>query len=85
MAMQIVKHKTAPAFRIVRGSTGLWEVIEEGIRDAVALFKAPQAALSYACELAATRKGSVVVVFDRLPAVARSAMAALGPGSPSLQ
>lgn len=83
--MQITNRETAPAFRIVRGQSGLWEVVEDGIRDALALFKAPQAALSYACELAATRKGSVIVVFDRLPAVARSAMAALGPGSPSLQ
>lgn len=83
--MQISNRVTAPAFRIVRGQSGLWEVVEDGIRDALALFKAPQAALSYACELAATRKGSVIVVFDRLPAVARSAMAALGPGSPSLQ
>ncbi len=70
--------QTPPAFRIVRGTSGLWEVIEEGFREALALFKAPQAALSYACDLAAKRKGSLVVVFDRMPA-------AMHQGTPSLQ
>ena len=78
-------NQTPPAFRIVRGSSGLWEVVEEGIRDALALFKAPQAALSYACDLAATRKGSVVVVFDRPSLSARVGMASMGAGSASLQ
>ena len=82
--MQINKGNP-PAFRIVRGTSGLWEVVEEGIRDAIALFKAPQAALSYACDLAASRKGSIVVVFDRLPAGVRNAIASMGPGSASLQ
>ena len=62
-----LEHKPRPAFRIVRGSSGLWEVIEEGIREALGLFRAPQAALSYACDLAAMHKGSVVMVFDRIP------------------
>jgi hypothetical protein len=80
-----IKRKTPPAFRIVRGSAGLWEVVEEEIREALALFKAPQAALSYACDLAAMRKGSVVVVFHRPPTGARSGIATMGPGSASLQ
>lgn len=79
------KRATRPVFRIVRGSSGLWEVAEEGMRDALAIFRAPQAALSYACDLAAMRKGSLVVIFDRLPAGVRSGIATMGPGSPSLQ
>jgi len=80
-----IKRATRPAFRIVRGSSGLWEVVEEGMRDALAIFQAPQAALSYACDLAAMRKGSLVVIFDKLPAGVRSGIATMGPGSPSLQ
>jgi hypothetical protein len=83
--MQTLNQETPPAFRIVRGSLGLWEVVEEGIRGALALFRAPQAALSYACDLAAMCKGSVVVVFDKLPVGAHRAIAAMGPGSTSLQ
>lgn len=82
---QAEKNITPPAFRIVRGAKGLWEVMEEGLNDAVALFKAPQAALSYACDLAAARKGSLVVVFDRVPVSPRSAIAAMNPGIASLQ
>jgi hypothetical protein len=83
--MQMIYQGAPPTFRIVRGSSGLWEVVEEGIRDALALFKAPQAALSYACDLAVMRKASVVVVFDKLPVRARNAVAAMGPGSAALQ
>ena len=68
-----VQNKHRPAFRIIRGSSGLWEVVEEGIREALALFRAPQAALSYACDLAAMHKGSVVMVFDRVSAKPRGA------------
>jgi hypothetical protein len=82
---QTQKNITPPAFRIVRSAKGLWEVMEEGLNDAVALFKAPQAALSYACDLAAARKGSLVVVFDRVPVSPRSAMPAMNPGIASLQ
>jgi hypothetical protein len=82
--MQVTK-ENPPAFRIVRGSSGLWEVLEEGIRGALALFKAPQAALSFACDLAAVRKGSVVVVFEKTPMGLRSNFASVGPGSASLQ
>ena len=62
-----IKNRTKPSFRIVRGASGLWEVAEEGIREVLALFRAPQSALSYACDLAAVRKGSVVMVFKREP------------------
>lgn len=58
------------AFRVVRGPTGQWEVVEEGHDETLARFEAPQAALSYACNLAASTSGSLVVVFDepsRLP------------------
>lgn len=82
---QAEKNTTPPAFRIVRSAKGLWEVMEEGLNDAVALFKAPQAALSYACDLAAARKGSLVVVFDRVPVTSRSAMSAMNPGAATLQ
>ena len=74
-----------PAFRIVRGSSGLWEVVEEGIREALALFKAPQAALSYACDLAATRRGSLVVVFNKVPMRGRRALSMMAPGAAGFQ
>ena len=83
--MQTNQTISPPSYRIVRGASGLWEVVEEGIREALALFKAPQAALSYACDLAAMRKGSVVVVFDKLPMHPRNLMPIMGPGSASLQ
>ena len=83
--MQINREETTPAFRIVRGSSGLWEVVEEGIRDALALFRAPQAALSYACDLAAMRKGSVVVVLGRKPMSTYRGIAGMNPGSAILQ
>jgi len=73
-----------PAFRIVRGSSGLWEVVEEGIREALGLFKAPQAALSYACDLAAARRGSIVVVFHQVPMRGRRALWLMAPAA-SLQ
>lgn len=63
-----INSRSKPSFRIVRGASGLWEVAEEGIREALAFFRAPQSALSYACDLAAVRKGSVVMVFGRKPA-----------------
>ena len=83
--MKLGKGACRPAFRIVRGPSGLWEVLEEGIREALALFKAPQAALSYACDLAAVRKGSLVVVFNRIPMRARRGISIMGPGPASLQ
>lgn len=52
------------AFRVLRSSSGHWEVVEEGKSSAVASFEAPQAALSFACSLAEARNGSLVVVFD---------------------
>ncbi|MEO8164066.1 MAG: hypothetical protein ABI619_01590 [Betaproteobacteria bacterium] len=79
-----VKSRNQPSFRIARGSSGLWEVVEEGIRGALALFRAPQSALSYACDLAAVRKGSVVMVFDRVRARERMA-AHVGSPMPRLQ
>ena len=79
------KGNKRPAFRIVRGASGFWEVIEEGIRDALALFRAPQAALSYACDLAAKHKGTVVMIFSRAPTERRRSLGRLGPGSASLQ
>ena len=83
--MQTNQNISPPSYRIVRGTSGLWEVVEEGIRGALALFKVPQAALSYACALAAVRKGSVVVVFHKPPLGARNLMPTMGPGSASLQ
>ncbi len=68
-----IKSRSKPSFRIVRSASGLWEVAEEGIREALALFRAPQSALSYACDLAAVRKGSVVMVFEREPLRRRGA------------
>lgn len=52
------------SFRVLRGAGGQWEVVEEGQKKALAQFEAPQAALSYACSIAAARHGSLVVVFD---------------------
>jgi hypothetical protein len=72
-----------PAFRIVRGSSGLWEVVEVGIREALALFQAPQAALSYACDVAAERKGSLVVILNKVPARRRGNLPFMAHGSAS--
>ena len=83
--MKIKKKAGRPAFRIVRGASGLWEVLEEGIREALAFFRAPQAALSCACHLAAVHKGSLVVVFNRIPTRARRSISIMGPGPASLQ
>ena len=87
--MRTNQKPSPPSYRIVRGASGLWEVMEEGIRGALALFRAPQAALSYACALAEAHKGSVVVVFHKLPLglplSARNPMSTMGPGSASLQ
>lgn len=60
------------AIRVVRGNNGQWEVVEEGCRQALARFEAPQAALSYACSVAEAKNGSLVVVFDQ-PRVRRPA------------
>ena len=83
--MQTNQTASPPLYRIVRGASGLWEVVEEGMRSAMALFKAPQAALSYACDLAVVRNGSVVFVFHKLPLGARNVMPTMGQGSASLQ
>lgn len=53
------------SFRVLRGAGGQWEVVEEGKHVALARFEAPQAALSYACSVAESRHGSLVVVFDQ--------------------
>lgn len=53
------------AFRVLRGNSGQWEVLEEGRKNAVASFDAPQAALSFACSMAEAKNGSLVVVFDQ--------------------
>jgi hypothetical protein len=53
------------SFRVLRGAGGQWEVVEEGQKNALAQFEAPQAALSYACSIAEARHGSLVVVFDQ--------------------
>lgn len=53
------------SFRVLRGASGQWEVVQEGQNVALARFEAPQAALSYACSLAESRHGSLVVVFDQ--------------------
>lgn len=74
---------STPAFRIVRGASGLWEVVEEGMREALALFRAPQAALSYACDVAAERKGSVVVILNRMPARKRGRLPFMAHGMES--
>jgi hypothetical protein len=73
------------SFRVLRGSGGQWEVVEDGHNEALASFDAPQAALSFACSVAEARHGSLVVVFDQprrramaspMPLVPRTASAA---------
>ncbi len=53
------------AFRVLRGDSGQWEVLEEGKKSALASFNASQAALSFACSIADEKNGSLVVVFDQ--------------------
>lgn len=66
------------AFRVRRGPSGQWEVLEDGCRRALARFEAPQAALSFACTVAEAKNGSLAVVFDgppKLKSATRSAPA----------
>ena len=53
------------SIRVLRGKSGQWEVVEDGCRQALAAFEAPQAALSFACSVAEAKNGSLVVVFDQ--------------------
>ena len=69
------------SFRVLRGTGGQWEVVEDGHSEVLARFEAPQAALSFACPVAEARHGSLVVVFDqprRRPAMQRTPLIPYG-------
>lgn len=72
------------AFRVRRGPSGQWEVMEEGCHRALARFEAPQAAVSFACTVAEAKNGSLAVVFDEPPNMesATRSTPALGSAAP---
>jgi hypothetical protein len=54
----------ASVFCVARGKSGQWEVMEEGFDKALASFDSMQDAQVYARDLAKTKDGSTVKVFD---------------------
>ena len=53
-----------PVFCVVPGESGQWDVKEEGFEKALASFDEQEDALEYAQDLAETKDGSTVKVFD---------------------
>ena len=51
-------------FCVVPGKSGQWEVKEEGFEKALASFAEQEDALEYAQDLAETKDGSTVKVYD---------------------
>lgn len=56
--------KGSSVFCVARGESGQWEVLEEGFDKPLASFDAPEDAAEYARDLAKTKQGSLVKVFD---------------------
>ena len=54
----------ASVFRVALGELGQWEVTEEGFDKPLASFDSMQDAQVYASDLAKTKDGSTVRVFD---------------------
>jgi hypothetical protein len=53
-----------PVFCVVAGKSGQWDVKEEGFEKSLASFDEQEDALEYAHDLAQTKDGSIVKVFD---------------------
>ncbi len=55
----------SPAFCVMPGRSGQWDVKEEGFEKSLASFDEQEDALEYARDLAGTKEGSTVKVFDQ--------------------
>jgi hypothetical protein len=56
--------KGSSVFRVKRGNTGKWNVMQAGIEKPLASFDTQDVASEYAFELASTKDGSNVEIFD---------------------
>jgi hypothetical protein len=77
-AMKNIAPGFSTAFRVLRGASGLWVVMEEGCSRALAVFEAPQAALSFACSIAEAKNGALQVEFAAPPRTKSTARYAYG-------
>ncbi|MEO8164293.1 MAG: DUF2188 domain-containing protein, partial [Betaproteobacteria bacterium] len=55
----------SPVFCVMPGTSGQWDVKEEGFEKSLASFDEQDDALEYASDLAGTKDGSTVKVFDQ--------------------
>ncbi|HVY07931.1 MAG TPA: DUF2188 domain-containing protein [Burkholderiales bacterium] len=53
-----------PVFCVMPGKSGLWDVKEEGFEKSLASFEEQEDAIEYAQDLADTKDGSTVKIFD---------------------
>jgi hypothetical protein len=53
-----------PVFCVVAGKSGQWDVKEDGFEKSLASFDEQEDAIEYAQDLADTKKGSTVKVYD---------------------
>ena len=51
-------------FRVKQGNAGKWNVMEAGVEKPLASFDAQKDASEYACDLAGTKDGSKVEIFN---------------------
>ncbi len=56
--------KGTSVFCVVPGKSGQWDVREEGFEKALASFDEQEDAIEYAQDLAGTKDGSTIKVFD---------------------
>jgi hypothetical protein len=56
--------KGSSVFRVKRGNTGKWNVMQAGIEKPLASFDTQNVACEYAFELASTKNGSNVEIFN---------------------
>ena len=56
--------KGSSVFRVKRGNSGKWNVMQAGIEKPLASFDTQDVASEYAFELASTKDGSKVEIFD---------------------
>jgi hypothetical protein len=56
--------KGSSVFRVKRGNSGKWNVMQAGIEKLLASFDTQDVASEYAFELASTKDGSNVEIFD---------------------
>jgi hypothetical protein len=54
----------ASVFCVLPGKSGQWDVKEEGFDRALASFQAQEDAMEYARDIAETKKGSTVKLYD---------------------